>query len=545
MIKGNDCWSADTVSNMCTVNIAGRELSVFCGLPVSPYFMLSETAKRLGRKAAIVDNWNRNYSFSDLLLKVDQFSSYLYSVGVSRETHVGLLLHNCVEFAVAFLALSKLGAVTVPLPGKYQKPEILSLVEKGDITTLICDEQYESWFHNCIGMRIILCQNRAQGYGFSNLSIPSVPETGEYHNNTANDTAMILFTSGTTSQSKGVLLKNYNIVHSIEAYRRIFHITDRDRALLATPMYHVTGIIALLGLFIYTGGTLWLMSKVEPRQMLQCIHDNQLTFIHASPTVFHLLLEHRDEFHTLPSLRKFACGSSNMPVSSIKKIKSWLPQVDFHTIYGMTEVSSPATIFPIGAAVSPYSDSSGVPIPGLDIKIIDEDGQEVKNGELGEIAMYGTNVLEAYYNIKCSSLSEDGWLRSGDIGYLNDQGYLWVMDRKKDMINRGGEKICTIDVENAICSIPGVSEAIVAGIPDEKYSEIPVAAVKFEKGCSVTEEEIRTYLSTQIAKYMIPTRYIFLAEMPRTANGKPDKNSVKKMFVPDIQPQPQKERRSN
>ncbi|MCC2820325.1 acyl--CoA ligase [Lachnoclostridium pacaense] len=536
MIRGNDCWSADTVSGMRTVSIAGRELSVFCGAPVSPYFMLVKTAERLGEKTAIVDNWNRNYSFSELLLKVDQFSSYLHSTGIARETHVGLLLYNCVEFAIAFLALNKLGAVTVPLPGKYQKPEIRSLVEKGDVAALICDEQYRDWFNSCIGMRIILCENRAQGYGFSNLPIPSVSETYEYRNDIENDTALILFTSGTTSQSKGVLLKNYNIIHSIEAYRRIFHITDRDRTLLATPMYHVTGIIALLGLFIYTGGTLWLMSKVEPRQMLQCILDNQLTFIHASPTVFHLLLEHRDEFHTLPSLQKFACGSSNMPVSSIKKIKSWLPQVEFHTIYGMTEVSSPATIFPTGAASSPYSDSSGVPIPGLNIKIIDDDGREVENGELGEITMYGANVLEAYYNIKCSSLSEDGWLRSGDIGYLNDQGYLWVMDRKKDMINRGGEKICTIDVENAICSIPGVSEAIVAGIPDEKYSEIPVAAVKFEKGCSLTEEEIRTHLSTQIAKYMIPARYVFLPEIPRTANGKPDKKSVKKLFMSHMQP---------
>lgn len=535
MIRGNDCWSTDIVSGMDTVSIAGRKLSVFSGTPVSPYLMLVGTAKNHGGKVAIIDNQNIPYTFNELLSKVDQFSYYLQSKDIGRESHVGLLLYNCVEFAIAFLALSRLRAITVPLPGKYRKPEVLSLMEKGNITTLICDEQFKPWFDEVRDLEIILCRNHLQDYGFSHLSMPPASDVHIYNDATEHDTSMILFTSGTTSQSKGVLLKNYNIVHSIEAYRRIFRITDHDRALLATPMYHVTGIIALLGLFIHTGGTLWLMNKVDPQRMLQCILDNGLTFIHASPTVFHLLLEHCDEFRSLPSLRKFACGSSNMPVSSIKKIKSWLPQVDFHTIYGMTEVSSPATIFPAGAAKSPYGDSSGVPIPGLDIKIIDDDGKEVDNGKMGEITMYGTNVLETYYNLKCSSLSDDGWLRSGDIGYLNDEGYLWVMDRKKDMINRGGEKICTIDVENAICSIPGVHEAIVAGIPDETFNEIPVAAVKLEKGRSLSEAEIRAFLSTQIAKYMIPSKYVFLQDIPRTPNGKPDKKAVKNMFMPDRQ----------
>ena len=536
MIKGNDCWSADKISGMRTVSISGRELSVFCGVPVSPYSMLTETAKSHGKKAAIIDNWNRSYTYCELLTKVNQFSSHLQSMGVNKGTHVGLLLYNCAEFAVAFLALSRLRAVTVPLPGKYQKPEVLSLIERGDVTALICDEHFGPWFNECPSLDIILCKNCAQNYGFSHLPIPAGQGIREYSQPSELDTAMILFTSGTTSQSKGVLLKNYNITHSIEAYRRVFQITDQDKALLATPMYHVTGIIALLGLFIYTGGTLWLLNKVEPRRMLQCAVHNDLTFIHASPTVFHLLLEHRDEFSSIPSLRKFACGSSNMPVGSINKIKAWLPQVDFHTIYGMTEVSSPATIFPTGAAQSPYNTSSGVPIPGLNIKIIDELGHEVENGQLGEITMYGTNVLETYYNLKCPSLSEDGWLRSGDIGYLNDDGYLWVMDRKKDMINRGGEKICTVDVENALCSIPEINEAIVAGIPDEKYSEVPVAAVKFEKGCSISKEEIRIRLGTQFAKYMIPTQYIFLEDIPRTVNGKPDKKAVKQLFMDNEQP---------
>lgn len=158
MIKGNDCWSADKISGMRTVSISGRELSVFCGVPVSPYSMLTETAKSHGKKAAIIDNWNRSYTYCELLTKVNQFSSHLQSMGVNKGTHVGLLLYNCAEFAVAFLALSRLRAVTVPLPGKYQKPEVLSLIERGDVTALICDEHFGPWFNECPSLDIILCK---------------------------------------------------------------------------------------------------------------------------------------------------------------------------------------------------------------------------------------------------------------------------------------------------------------------------------------------------------------------------------------------------
>ena len=166
MIKGNDCWSADKISGMRTVSISGRELSVFCGVPVSPYSMLTETAKSHGKNAAIIDNWNRSYTYCELLTKVNQFSSHLQSMGVNKGTHVGLLLYNCAEFAVAFLALSRLRAVTVPLPGKYQKPEVLSLIERGDVTALICDEHFGPWFNECPSLDIILCKNCAQNYGF-------------------------------------------------------------------------------------------------------------------------------------------------------------------------------------------------------------------------------------------------------------------------------------------------------------------------------------------------------------------------------------------
>ena len=301
--------------------------------------------------------------------------------------------------------------------------------------------------------------------------------------------------------------------------------------MIATPIYHITGMIALLGLFVYVGGTLWILNKVDPPRVLQYVKDYRLTFFHASPAVFHLLLEERERFPRLPSLTRLACGSSNMPAGTIRKIKDWMPQAGFYTIYGMTEVSSPATTFPISATESPYIESSGVPIPGLDVKIVGEDGREVPNGEIGEITMYGTGVLEAYYNMDTGLITEDGWLKSNDLGYVNDEGYLWIVDRKKDMINRGGEKICAYDIENVLHQLPEIDEAVVVGIPDEKYGEVPAAAVRFERSESLTEEEITAYLRTQVAKYQIPVQFRFVEEIPRTINGKPDKKGVRALFI--------------
>lgn len=531
MVCGNRCWSEAITSGMHREIIKNRELWIYDGVPTSPYDMLVHGSRTHSDKTAIIDNNGRCYSFCDLLGLVDQFAALLHGrYQVQMGSHVGLILYNCVEFAVAFLAISKLRAVTVPLPSKYQKPEVLSLATKADVELVVCDEAFASWFVDS-GIEQIVCRGYAEGYGFRYLMEDFASTGNVFSAAQMEDTAIIMFTSGTTAMSKGVVLKNYNIAHTIEAYRRMFRITDQDRSVIATPIYHVTGMIALLGLFLYVGGTLWLLNKVDPKRVLSCVKENELTFFHASPTVYHLLLEQRELFPSLPTLTRMACGSSNMPAGSIRKIKAWLPQVEFYTIYGMTEVSSPATTFPACATTSPYIESSGVPIPGLDLKIVDEAGDEVPNGEVGEIVMYGTGVLEEYYKQKSDLITADGWLKSNDLGYINEEGYLWIVDRKKDMINRGGEKICAYDVENVLHNLAEISEAVVVGIPDKMYNEIPVAAVKFEHGCFLTEEEITAYLRTQIARYQIPVKFCFVEEIPRTVNGKPDKNGVRALFL--------------
>ena len=202
----------------------------------------------------------------------------------------------------------------------------------------------------------------------------------------------------------------------------------------------------------------------------------------------------------------------------------------FHTVYGLTETSSPATIFPGNACTSEYIGSSGLPIPGTVFKILDESGNEMPAGKVGEIWISGSVVLESYYKLQTDSL-KNGWLGTGDLGYITADGYLYVVDRKKDMINRGGEKIWSFDVENELYQIPGVEEAAVVGIPDEVYGEVAVAAVKKEPGAHFTEQELKDILRTRIAKYKVPAHIIFMNKIPETPNGKIDKKNIRQLFT--------------
>lgn len=533
MVSWQAHWPEEIWNDMQIKKIGTKEVTTFPNLQPSLYHTLVCSANQFGEKTAIIDNWNRNYSFSSFLQMVDQFASYIHWKNrIKKGSHIGLMMYNSIEFCVAFLALNKLGAVAVPLPVKYKKQEVLSLAKKADISYVICDEKYADWFKSDEAGQIPCIQSvdSENKYGFAYFLLNDLPQADAAGN--FEDPAIIIFTSGTTSKSKGVLLKNYNMMHAILAYQRTLDITEQDKTIIPIPIYLVTGMIALLGLFLHVGGTVYLHKFFDAKRVLQCAAEQKITFFHASPTVFTLLLEESINFPKIPSLRSFACGSSNMPPENIRRIKQWLPQADFHTVYGLTETSSPATILPIGAADSPYIGSSGVPVPGNRLKIVGSDGCELPAGEVGEVLLCGSTILEEYYQMDSPAITPDGWLHTGDLGYCNQDGYLYIVDRIKDMINRGGEKICSFDVENQLNSLDGILDAAVVGIPDKKYGEVPVAAVR-SANANWTEEKIQEALKIKLAKYQIPIKILFLKEIPKTPNGKTNKKRIKELFSID------------
>jgi fatty-acyl-CoA synthase/long-chain acyl-CoA synthetase len=488
------------------------------------YEVLKENAIHTPDKIGVVDTNGKPYSYIQMLEKTDQFASYLTKAhSIKKGSHIALLLFTSIEYVISFLAAQKLGAVIIPLPTKYKEQEICSLIEKSNCDLIISDEKYNSWVKKYSNVLVCAAKGLTNEYAFQEMKEDEEAE----ESGTIEDVAIIMFTSGTTSFSKGVVIRNFNIQHAITAYSNILNVNENDSTILAVPIYNVTGLVATLSMFLKCKGTLYLHKLFNADQLVSDMVKHKITFFHASPTIFALILKESKGYPNISSLKTLACGSSNMAAEKIKELKNWLPQMSFRTIYGLSETTSPGTIFPTDASASEYVGSSGRPIPGLSIKIVNDSNEEVRNGQAGEIYLKGTNVIEEYYQQDTGLITEDKWLKTGDIGYFNEEGYLYILDRKKDLINRGGEKIFSFDVENAICQIEGINEVAVVAVKDNMYGEVPAAVISLKEGYSMDEPVIRPILKNRLASYEIPAYFYFVDELFKTPNGKIDKKRIR------------------
>lgn len=529
MLIGKNMWNDQILAGLTEKQFHNRKYDFYENVPDNLFYSLEHTASVYPDKICIYDDKNVGRTYRQFLSDCLNFANYLYEEkNVRRGSHVALMMYNSYEFCVAFYACIRLGAVVIPLPSKYHQEEILSLCEKSDLLCVICDNHFSNWFQPLEGNGISVVSTLLDSYGFSFANRKTLPSEVPY--GTADDAAIIMFTSGTTAKSKGVVMRNYSTMHAVAAYQKTLGITEQDTTIIPVPIYHVTGLIALLGLFIYAGGTIYIHKFFDAKRVLDTAKEKNITFFHASPTVFSLLLQESENYPDLPYFSNFACGSSNMPKEKLVQMQKWLPHMTFHTVYGLTETSSPATIFPTNAATHAYIGSSGIPIPGLYLKILGPNGEEMPAGQTGEVWLSGTVVLDNYYKME-TDLLQDGWLNTGDIGYVTEDGYLFIVDRKKDMINRGGEKICSYDVENELYKIDGILEAAVVGIPDEIYGEVAAAVVKKRKDSVLDEDSVKEILYKQLAKFKVPAKILFLEEIPLTRNLKVDKQAIKKLFI--------------
>ncbi|NGP46648.1 acyl--CoA ligase [Bacillaceae bacterium SIJ1] len=529
MISGNDFWSSLVQEKTTALSLGNGTCTTFKGMKSNMYNVLHDHVAHSPDKVGVVDDCGTSYTYKELLYLTDRLAAHLYGRhNVTKGKHIGVLLFNSVEFVISFLAAQKLGAIMIPYPVKYKEPEIRSLIEKSDCDLVIADRQFASWLENDQKkIPIIVSHPHGDcGYGLAHLDVEKqriLPQS----NVSLEDPAIIMFTSGTTSESKGAVIRNINIQHAIHAYRHTLEIDEHDSTILAIPMYNVTGLIATLSLFLLTKGKVYLQRIFKVDRLLEELKKYNITFYHASPTIFTLMLNNKYKYSQLPYLKTLACGSGNMPIHKIKELKRWLPKMSFRTIYGLTETTSPATIFPQDASESQWIGSSGHPIPGMDVKIVDHEGNDNGFDQIGEIYVKGPNVIREYYQQKTNLFTKDHWLKTGDIGYISQAGYLFIKDRMKDMINRGGEKIFSYEVENAIYQIEGIREVAVIGISHDVYGEIPIAMLSLKKGYQMNGTQIKRALKYQLASYKIPEDYYIVKDICKTPNGKIDKKKLR------------------
>ena len=477
-------------------------------------------------------------TYDELDERVNRLAHALRDRGVRQGDRVAYLGENHPAFLETLFAAGSLGAVFVPLNTRLAPPEIQFALEDSGSTVLIASATLEPLA--VAGSRgadvghLILVQDGPQrpaerqdgdltAEDYEEVLTGGSPERPEAEVQ-LEDLALILYTSGTTGHPKGAMLTHANLTWNCFNVLTDFDLSSREVALMIAPMFHVASLGMGALPVLLKGGTLVLETKFEPGRVLELIEQHQTTFISGVPTTYQMLAEHPAwESADISSLRHLTCGGSAVPLRVLDAYED--RGLAFTMGYGMTETSPGATTLPPRYSRDKQG-SGGTAHFHTQVRVADPMGQICPVGEVGEIQVQGPNVIQAYWNRPEANedsflREEDGtWLKTGDMGYLDEDGFLFISDRLKDMIISGGENIYPAQVEQQISQLEAVAAVAVIGVPDERWGEVGRAVIVVREGHQLTEELVLDHLDGRLARYKIPKSVVFVDEMPRTASGK-------------------------
>jgi long-chain acyl-CoA synthetase len=501
-----------------------RVVRCFAERPHSFYEVFSEAVRRNPDGEALVCGEER-LTWEALEERVCRVAQGLSRRNIRRGDRVALLLGNRSEFVVTLFAAARLGAIVVPLNIRSQKPELAYVLEHCAASlvvheTELADRLPESPPRIAVHDFHVLLENPG------GEAVPVDPVEEE-------DTAAILYTSGTTGRPKGAMLSHLGIVHSAMHYERGMGLTEADRSIAAVPLSHVTGLIALIVTMARCAGNLVLLPAFKATDFLALAARERMTHTVLVPAMYNLcLLEPDFGRHDLSRWRIGGYGGAPMPLPTIARFAQRLPGLGLMNLYGATETTSPATMMPAHETAR-ASDSVGLAVTCGEIRVMDDAGREVLRGEPGELWIRGPMVVRGYWNDAAATAREftEGFWHSGDIGAVDKQGFVYVFDRKKDMINRGGYKVYSAEVESALLEHPGVLEAAVVAVPCPVLGERVHAFITLRGSLTVTSETLRAFCLARLADYKAPESFTFRSEpLPRNANGKVLKRALREQL---------------
>ncbi len=456
----------------------------------------------------------------------------LRRAGVQVGDRVALLEPNDIGFAVWFLATALCGGVAAPLNIRLTADELGPLVELAAPRVLVTapegEDRAERVRAGVAGDVAVVASDawRETAAGGSG-EWPGLRTRG-------GDGLVLLYTSGTTGSPKAAWLTQRNVLTSVETYRRVFRLTAADRTLVVVPLFHVTGLVGQWLAMLRVGGEAVFMARYGEDALRDQLQTQGITFLFAVPTILVRLLGRSARAgEAVPALRLVASGGAALPPTAVERWRTAFPHAQLFNTYGMTEVSSPATILPAGEGAAKPG-SCGYPVPAASLRLVrPADGEDVGPGEAGELWIRGPMVMSGYFrNAEATRRAlSDGWLRSGDLARCDPDGAFYLLDRIKDLINRGGEKIVGAEVEQVVQSHPDVLEAAVVGVADPEWGEQVGAAVVWIGGASSDFERLRRWSREHLAAYKIPTRWAAVSALPRNANGKVDKRAVRDLLI--------------
>ena len=447
-----------------------------------------------------------------------RLAGLLRSQGFSPGDRVGIMLPNVPYFAVCYYGVLRAGGIVVPMNVLLKHREVAFYLRDPGARFLF------AWHDLAPDAQAGAEETGAQCLLVAPGEFEKLLQDAEPAREVADvedsETAVVLYTSGTTGTPKGAELTHANLARNCEVSRRLFDLGPDAVTLGALPLFHSFGQTCAMNATIGGGGTLTLIPRFDPAKALEIIQRDQVTVFEGVPTMYGAMLHcaDRERFDT-SSLEVCASGGSAMPVELMRGFED-----AFHCKvlegYGLSETSPVASFNHPGRERKPGS--IGTPIDGVEMKVVDEDGHEAPQGEVGEIVIKGHNVMKGYWNRPeaTEETIRDGWFHSGDMAEVDEDGYFFIVDRKKDMIIRGGYNVYPREIEEVLYEHPAVREAAVVGVPDDNLGEEVGAAVSLKEGAEASAEELREFVKDQVAAYKYPREVWFVDELPKGPTGK-------------------------
>lgn len=514
---------------------------------------LLEGAKRYKKKKAL-HFMGKELSFQELYDQAKKMACYMQGLGIKKGDRVAIMLPNSPQSVISYYGALMAGATVVQTNPLYKERELEYQLYDSGAKLIVCldillptvmNVQHATQLQHTIvtGIKDYLPFPKNTAYPFiqkKQYNMVVKPEQSEnthvwelimehtsenYQEVTVDpkeDLALIQYTGGTTGFPKGVMLTHYNLVANVQMCQTWLYKAEQGKEVILgiLPFFHVYGMTAVMNMSIMFGSKMVLLPKFDPEEVLKTIQKQKATLFPGAPTIYIGLLNHpKLNKYDLSSIKACISGSAPLPTDVQKQFED-VTAGKLVEGYGLTE-SSPVTHANLvwGQRVN---GSIGIPWPDTDAKIVDDEMNEVQVGETGELVVKGPQVMKGYWNKpdETNQVLKDGWLLTGDVGYMDEQGYFYIVDRKKDMIIAGGYNIYPREVEEVLYEHEGVQEAVVAGIPDAYRGETVKAYIVLKDGYQLTEKELNHHCRKHLAAYKVPRIYEFRDELPKTAVGK-------------------------
>lgn len=489
---------------------------------------INKRALITSNRLALVEG-HRTYTYQELAFAVDKAVAFLLQRGVKSGERIAILSSNNSEYLILYIAVAKLRCMIVPLNTRLTSAELHFQLHDSQASVLFVSDEFLEKGGELERLSEVSCLL------LSTITEADILSTHLQVNSVENvapsSPFVICYTSGTTGKPKGAVLTQENVYWNALNNMIGLDLTSRDRMLAVLPFFHIGGI----GLFTFpvllAGGTIVLPERMDPAQILYTIEKQQITLMMGVPTIFQTLLECENFSDTdFTSLRTFYSGGAPCPIRLIQSYQE--KGISFGQGYGLTEGSPTVFLLPPEEYQRKIG-SIGKPVLFCDVRIVDTAENDVEKGQVGELWVRGGNVIQQYWNLpdETKKAFRDGWFRTGDLAKQDEEGFYYIVGREKEMIISGGENIYPIEVEQVLLQHPEIEEAVVFGVEDVKWGEVPVATVIIKTGSQLQKEEIINHCLKTLAKYKCPKQVELVTEFPRSAIGKVNKGLLKNNFT--------------